>query len=238
MDNECITISGFPDTLEAFSDHFRTTGFGVRTSITIDTLYHSSLHTVTRRLVLADVSRRRIHFPDYADIKVPIRSTFTGRIINNKVSSGSLVESVVDMLLIQPVNWNLVVGELVKFRGVSIRMINVGPGVGLTRNVEKMFSCGTLSILDLMATDIRPAREIPWHREPIAIVGMAVNMPGARNTSELWEVLERGVNTIAEVIMLPPLYRLVLTLLPQRFRNIDSKYQIIVIPSMLNPVVR
>ncbi len=44
-------------------------------------------------------------------------------------------------------------------------------------------------------------------RDYVAIVGMAVNMPGAPNTSKLWEVLEKGLNMVAEVknIMSSPL---------------------------------
>lgn len=36
-------------------------------------------------------------------------------------------------------------------------------------------------------------------REHVAIVGMAVNMPGASSTSKLWEVLEKGLNMVSEV---------------------------------------
>lgn len=36
-------------------------------------------------------------------------------------------------------------------------------------------------------------------RDYIAIIGMAVNMPGAPNASKLWEILEEGINTVMEV---------------------------------------
>ncbi|KAJ7704791.1 beta-ketoacyl synthase [Mycena rosella] len=36
-------------------------------------------------------------------------------------------------------------------------------------------------------------------QEPIAIVGMAVNMPGAPDAAKLWELLQNGVNTISEI---------------------------------------
>ncbi|KAH9928293.1 uncharacterized protein B0H18DRAFT_1084485 [Fomitopsis serialis] len=36
-------------------------------------------------------------------------------------------------------------------------------------------------------------------KEPIAIVGMAVNFPGAPNVAELWRVLEEGINTVSEI---------------------------------------
>lgn len=36
-------------------------------------------------------------------------------------------------------------------------------------------------------------------RDHVAIIGMAVNMPGASSTSKLWEVLEKGLNMVSEV---------------------------------------
>ena len=39
-------------------------------------------------------------------------------------------------------------------------------------------------------------------QEPIAIVGMAVNMPGATNVDQLWEILTNGSNTVEEVSFL------------------------------------
>jgi Beta-ketoacyl synthase, N-terminal domain len=36
-------------------------------------------------------------------------------------------------------------------------------------------------------------------QEPIAIVGMAVNMPGAPDIGQLWEILASGSNTVEEV---------------------------------------
>jgi hypothetical protein len=35
--------------------------------------------------------------------------------------------------------------------------------------------------------------------EPIAVVGMAVNMPGAPNIDKLWELLHKGENTLSQV---------------------------------------
>ncbi|KAF8271958.1 hypothetical protein EI94DRAFT_1796609 [Lactarius quietus] len=44
----------------------------------------------------------------------------------------------------------------------------------------------------------RPSIQQP-PQDHVAIVGMAVNMPGASSTSKLWEVLEKGLNMMSEV---------------------------------------
>ncbi|XVQ82172.1 type I polyketide synthase [Microbispora siamensis] len=41
--------------------------------------------------------------------------------------------------------------------------------------------------------------ENPSAREPIAVIGMACRLPGARSPEELWDLLCRGANTITEV---------------------------------------
>ena len=73
----------------------------------MDTLYHSPhcLESV-RELVLKDIQYRSIKFPEFCHLIAPIRSTYTGELLDSRTISGSLVQAVVDMILIQPVNWD------------------------------------------------------------------------------------------------------------------------------------
>lgn len=197
LDDKSVTISGRPDVLDAFSRTVPTSVTIHKTSV--DTLYHSSVHEETLRAqVLADVTSHGIAFPEYTDIKVPVRSTFTGSALT-KNETGSLVEAVVDMILTQPVNWDLVTDEVVRAAPLdkNIRLLNFGPGTGLTRNLERVFPRDRVASLDLTAGN--PGEKVKPKQEPIAIVGMGVHMPGARSTEDLWRVLEDGINTISEV---------------------------------------
>lgn len=199
LDDTCVTISGRPDILEEFAS-FNSGRFATHRT-TLDTLYHSPIHApTTRRQILADVVRRNIAFPDFSDILVPIRSTLTGKPLSKEIVSGSLVEVVVDMVITEPVNWDLLMSELVQAlpAHASACLLNFGPGAGLIRSMERSFPTGRISHHDISLPSEEPNKVKP-KQEPIAIVGMAVNMPGARNTSKLWEVLEKGINTISEV---------------------------------------
>ncbi|TFK43602.1 polyketide synthase [Crucibulum laeve] len=201
-DEKCVTVSGRPDVLAAFS---RTAPAGtVVHKTSVDTLYHSSTHEEgVLQEVLADVQRRSIRFPNYADIKVPIRSTFNGDVLSKETASGTLLEAVSKMVLTQPVNWDVVVDKLVQSAPAdsSVRLLNVGPGTGLTRSLERAFPQGSASTHDLTpsATTTEAEKEAKSKESAIAIVGMGVHMPGARNPSELWKVLEDGINTISEI---------------------------------------
>jgi hypothetical protein len=204
MDDTCVTISGRPDLLLAFSSSLAS-NFVVHKT-TLDTLYHSSeLLDTVRDQVLADAAVRNIQFPDFLDIKVPIRSTFTGDAITmdavTRNSGDSLLKLVVDMVLTQTVNWNFVLEKVVKScpDSIPVRLLNVGPGTGLVRSTERGFPRGGVTSLDLSIADVTGHHQSKAKQEPIAVIGMAVNMPGAPNVSKLWEILEQGVNTISEV---------------------------------------
>ncbi|KAG6872570.1 hypothetical protein C0995_008721 [Termitomyces sp. Mi166 len=203
MDDTCVTISGRPDILADFSTFLATNVKVVIHKTSLETLYHASLHSnSTRDQVIRDVAARNICFPKFCDIQVPIRSTFTGDAITKNETSGSLLELVVDMLLVHPVNWNTVADNLVKLlpQDTGVRLLNVGPGLGLSRTTERAFPRGQVSIVDVSLAMILSHPQPPPKQEPIAIIGMAVNMPGAPNVYKLWEVLERGMNTISEGI--------------------------------------
>ncbi|KAH7909034.1 putative polyketide synthase [Hygrophoropsis aurantiaca] len=205
VDDQNVTVSGHPDHLEEFSFTISTLCTIHRT--TVDTLYHSPTHAPkTRTQVLSDATRRHIRFPDFGDVRCPPRSTFNGHIISIGQGYASLVEAVIDMVLVHPVNWDLVIKEIVKISppDIGLRLVNFGPGNGLARSVEKALSNANISSVDATLDSCNNQIEdlpSPFQpkQAPIAIVGMAVHMPGAMNANELWEILERGINTISGI---------------------------------------
>ncbi len=201
-DSGCFTVSGRPDYLAAFSARISSNAIIHKTNL--DTLYHAPiLAESVRNYILSDVAARSIQFPTISDIRTPIRSTLIGDAIScDTVTSQTLVELVVDMIIVQPVNWNDVVQKVMETVPVEIpaKLLNCGPGTGLIKGIRRAFSRDNVSILDLSITDLN-SKDGP-KREPIAIVGMAVNMPGAPDAQKLWEVLTTGINTVSEVCFL------------------------------------
>ncbi|CAL1711886.1 unnamed protein product [Somion occarium] len=64
----------------------------------------------------------------------------------------------------------------------------------------------------------------PRPQDPIAIVGMAIQFPGAQNAAELWNILEKGLNMVSEVhtILSVTLSTKVFTQIPKaRFNVLD-----------------
>lgn len=206
-DEQCITISGRPDILTLFIATLPETVSVV--GVSIGALYHSPTHNnFVREEVLTDLRHRKIRFPTYGDIICPIRSTFTGEILDAN-DNGSLVQSIVDMILIQQVNWDKVTSGIAESipENEAAHLVNVGPGSGLMRSMGKALRNGGLVTHTVVFDNTKKTTMLEPTQECVAVVGMAVNMPGAPNSSKLWEILQEGVNTVAEVcLILPSLY--------------------------------
>jgi hypothetical protein len=150
----------------------------------------------TRDQVLYDIRDRGIKFPTRDALKVPIVSTFTGLFATANVP---LVEEIVDMILIQIADWDQVASftvERLKNLRRPIELLNVGPGDTLANDLQRRISAAGL---DVRLRDISTSLPTSPVLEPIAVVGMAVNMPGAPNPDRLWEILHNGDNTLSQV---------------------------------------
>ncbi|KIJ60216.1 polyketide synthase [Hydnomerulius pinastri MD-312] len=201
LDERCITVSGLPDVLQAFSSSI--SQLCTVHPTTVDGLYHSLLHLPdTRERVLSDVTKRNIRFPDYHDLLCPLRSTISGTLATfSRHEYPSLVHHVVDMVLIRPVNWDVVAKEVAHSvpPDIELQVVNIGPSSGSVRALEKALPDMVLRCADA-ATALRDdAAASSPKQEPIAIVGMAAHAPGALNTSELWEILEKGISTVSKI---------------------------------------
>ena len=238
----CVTVSGPPKAIADFeANHVPATATASQPAH-IYALYHSPVLRTTKERVLADIRRRGVRFPDYEGLKCSLRSTIDGSIISSQSypPGSTLVEDVLDMILVHPVRFDVVIerlrADLLSEGSGSVRLVNVGPGTGLWRSTMHMLRDGGLSVegVDWLSSSVPAAgpAEVPTslpqedtapqatavprtvsvqeasvtpeqrsQKEPIAIVGMAVNFPGAPNAAEFWKVLKEGINTMSEVRM-------------------------------------
>lgn len=175
----------------------------------IHTLYHSPDLIQVQDLVINDIRRRSIKFPNYSSLRLPLCSPVSGSwISSSSASSSSLAEEIVAMTLLHPVNFDAVIDkvprELCSAGVASVKLTNVGPGNALSRTVARSLSPIRVESIDWSSVAIdaipdSPPRVSQADREDIAIVGMAVKFPGANDSAGLWDVLEQGLNTVSEV---------------------------------------
>lgn len=195
-------------------------------------IYHvDSVHKGTRNQVLCDIRDRGIKFPTRAALKVPIISTSTG---DSATTSAPLVEEIVDMILTQAADWDRVVSSTVgklKTLQQTVEVLNVGPGNSLARGLERQISAAGL---DVRIRDISFSQHTPPAMEPIAVVGMAVDMPGAPNVDRLWELLQKGESTLSQVWIRHSAVYTVLSLTSLSFQIPEMRFDITSIPAYLD----
>ena len=199
LPSSSVTVSGPPHALAAFTKSYLD-AFSVLPAHTHAVYHVESVHSRTRDQVLGDIRNRGIKFPTRAALKSPVISTFTG---SPAASSVPLVEEIVDMILTQIADWDKVTSstlERLKRLQRPIELLNVGPGNTLASGFERQISAAGL---DVSLRDIPTSEPTPPILEPIAVVGMAVNMPGAPNADRLWELLYGGDSTLSQVGVAP-----------------------------------
>jgi malonyl CoA-acyl carrier protein transacylase len=205
LDTQHVTVSGRPDILQRFSSSISISKSCIIHPTTVDALYHAHNLQSVHAQVLADVGRHLIRFPDFSDLKYPVFSTVSGKPLLPSSEHSSLVDAVLDMIIMSPVEWLSVVQGLSSSvpTDTPTQVLNFGPSAGLLRIVEKSLStekvtCTDVAVCGSSSPDSPTGNN--FKQEPIAIVGMALRLPGgARTANELWELLERGINTISEV---------------------------------------
>ena len=205
LDHQCVTISGRPDILQRFSSSISKSCTIHPT--TMDALYHARTLRRVHAQVLADVEKHLIRFPDFSDLRYPVLSTISGKPLLPGAGYSSLVDAVLDMIIVSPVDWMSVVQGLAStaLADAPIQILNFGLSPGLLRTLEKSLLATKSIYTDVSLCDpdnSTGTTEYGFKQEPIAIVGMALRMPGATNANELWDILERGINTVSEVCRL------------------------------------
>jgi hypothetical protein len=183
----------------------------------MDTLHHSPhcLESI-RELVLKDIEYRSIKFPEFCHLIAPIRSTYTGELLDRQTSSGIACTG---CRRYAPRSTCQLGPRCFLDRCILPTVATTKLGTGLMRSTQKAFKSGHSVCIDLTSGDTcgnggdRNAKQ-----EPIAIVGMTVNMPGAPNTAESWEVLERGINTCSEVTCFSFRFCTMLIRFPQMYK--------------------
>ncbi|KAJ7160342.1 putative polyketide synthase [Mycena filopes] len=210
-----ITISGPPAHLASFARSLPASYTVHETSM--GALYHAPEHARAggaRERMLEDVVRRNIRFPNFGDLEVGVGCTASGAALTQSSSEGrggdrgSLVERVVDMILVQPVRWDRVADHLAQSLNpdTAVRLLSFGPGTGAVRGLERALAGAEVCdatrgrrVVEELKDETRRSHMGANQQEPIAIVGMAVNFPGAPNVDELWALLENGRSTVEEI---------------------------------------
>ena len=164
--------------------------------------------------------------------------------MNPATMQQSMLDFVLDRVLTRPVDWLLAQDQIfsdpaMAKDGVSLtrEILNFGPGYGVLKSEARRRP--NIKVLDLSYGEKTERGSIPPSSTSdgdIAIVGMAVDLPGAPDTASLWRVLKDEINVVEEVCSGRVSPRAFLTN-PHRSQSLDSTSTISTNISITKPVI-
>lgn len=157
--------------------------------------------------VLKDQKTRQIDFPNLRDLIVPLRSSRTGLLIQqDSTDILSLSETIIENILLHPVDWVSTSTNVVNFISSRQREIEAWPceiqsfgpsSDSLFADMKAQISDRNVVFTDLSA--FKAGDDAEAGRDDIAIIGMGVKFPKGNSEAELWETLSQGLNAVSEV---------------------------------------
>ena len=119
----------------------------------------------------------------------------------------SMLDMILDRILTRPVDWlsaqNQIFSDpaIVNDDGSLDReVLNFGPGYGVVKSEAQRRP--NVRVLDVSSKENDDQGSIPQPKTSdgdIAIIGMAVDLPGAPDSESLWKVLMDEINTVEQV---------------------------------------
>ncbi|KAI1777287.1 putative polyketide synthase [Hypoxylon cercidicola] len=207
----CVTLSGRGDQLAQFVEEKLPSQCRTRPTNVL-TLYHNRARLNGIFLDTLDALKRELSSQWEVPVVLasPLFSTVTGAPLplshkpDSPTTLGQLVKLLLEMILLEPVDWVAVQDSIlseVRQHGASepCEILNFGPGYGVSKAGQPLPQA--VEIRDVSATGVsNPTNgNSAVSLDDIAIVGMAVDLPGAQDADELWENLCNGVNSCSEI---------------------------------------
>jgi Beta-ketoacyl synthase, N-terminal domain len=168
--------------------------------------------------VLQDVERRDIGFPTTDALRHPVRNTANGSCITPETPrSQTLVHLVLEMILIQPIEWletsAMLLQELqtnlnLRPTACTLRALFYGPFAPLMMSgLSKKSLRSHIEMLDISheSRDAQMSCNYGESSRDIAIIGIGVDFPNGTDTNQFWGALKNGMNFVQEVSKTPML---------------------------------
>ena len=127
--------------------------------------------------------------------------------MNPATMQQSMLDLILDLILTRPLDWLSAQEQIftdhasAKDDGSRIRdILNFGPGYGVVKSeAQRRPNIQVLDVSCATKAELNAAQKSSTMDSDIAIVGMAVDLPGAPDTVSLWKVLRDEINVVGEV---------------------------------------
>lgn len=203
LKSRTFSLAGSGHSLQDFRENYLPKNIEAR-SANVHGYYHggTSISATTKTEILEDVARRVIGFPNWEHLVLPIRSTSNGTYITQNEHQTSVLETVLDLMLMQPVEWQKLSVSLVtdaekKLEQDSLssyQILAIGPNAKSLLPAMRGSRHPRLNVTNMTSASINN-----FTSDDIAIVGMGVNFPSGDGVSQFWNTIKEGLNVVSEV---------------------------------------
>ncbi|KAI1082132.1 polyketide synthase [Whalleya microplaca] len=204
-----LTLSGKPTEIASFVLERLPAQYRSK-STEVFSLYHNRhLLKDVRDQVFRDLGRCGALLQTKFQFATPLLSSATGEVLSfsARPSFEEVASELLDMILLEPIDWVAVqnsIAVLTNEHGGAgiVSILNYGPGVGASPTALRYVVGQHVEIIDASRPGKRSSTETSRSKldlDDIAIVGMAVDLPGAPDKNILWERLMQGVNSCSEI---------------------------------------
>ncbi|KAJ5658159.1 polyketide synthase [Penicillium longicatenatum] len=201
-----VTVSGRPCELQEFISR-TLPAHCYRKPLNVYSLYHNRmLLAELRGQVLEDLRQRGSPWNSEIRLMAPLLSTTTGQplVPSERATIGQFIETVLDLIFLDPVDWVCVQDSIVSFtrnqeNSERCQILNFGPGYGLSAAAYREIVARHVDIIDASVAERMADSASGPTKNEIAVVGMAVDMPGAPDVNSLWKNLMQGVDSSSEI---------------------------------------
>lgn len=204
-----VSVTGPNEDLRAFQESL---GSKVTTKFAaVDAWYHGGDHLEgIAEEVVQDVDQRQIRFPNFHELRQPLRSSHDGSLAKSQEPGiNNLAGWVVWHMLVLSFDWLKTSEAIVSMLAPVIaskndfrpQLISFGPSSEwLLGGFKSQKLYPKLDMLDMSAFRVSKTVEISAsYQDDIAIVGMGVHYPKGHGQEELWNTISNGEVAVSEV---------------------------------------
>lgn len=204
----CLTLSGRGDELRDFCQSSLPKNCRVRPTNIFSPYHDPNTLVPVRAQIIADAVERKLSFPSLAELKLPMYLGQPVSAMSPATMQQSMLDFILDRILTRPVDWLSAQDQIfsdpamAKEDGSRItHVLNFGPGYGVLKSEAQRRP--NVQVLDVSYAErieqLDSKGPMSSSDGDIAIVGMAVDLPGAPDTASLWRVLKDEINVVSEV---------------------------------------
>ncbi|KAI2638328.1 hypothetical protein GGS21DRAFT_548856 [Xylaria nigripes] len=191
------TVSGSSAAFKKFLDQIPV-GCAVR-PVHVRALYHGGERLAPIvKIIMRDYESHNVKFPSYGDLRRDVFNPVDGSKLSEGQSYKTLLQDVVEMILIKPFNWSKILSSLT-IETTRRMMVVYGPHPHFLMPSSMVSGDTGVQRRDLSHENpsVQLKANFQQSDKDIAIIGVGLDLPNGSTLDEVWDSLKGGMNFVS-----------------------------------------